>query len=219
MKKLIIISLLVLPAAFSAKAQMDSTVMSKNSVWVHGLSYFWGHFRAEFDYSLKDGKNGIVMMPLIYFDNNGANEDNNMGENNYNLEGYGLDIAYRHYLKLDDESKQIGYIKAGLGYSYLKYSFKANGWFNYIGSDGLTYSEFRLGDQTQTNNRMDAFMLFGIKRDLKVGFYIDYYAGFVYKKSFVSKTYERIVDGSDLFSDHSVTGVMPRLGISLGFYL
>lgn len=196
-----------------------STLVTDNSFWLHASGFFFGAYRLEYERALKSNKmNGIGIMPIYYSFDYGYNTKGNSGIDNFLMSGGGVDISFRKYLKLNEDSRRLGYVKAGLGYSHINYQFKEYGWIDYVGNDGLTYTKYSLNDYTQKTNRFDSFMYFGMRADLNIGFYLDGYFGIVSKASSVKSEFTEKVDTNIDDMGQSYNGVFPRMGLALGFY-
>jgi len=224
MKNKIILALLIIFCSTEKmQAQFEqrpnSTLVSKNSFWLHTTGFFFGAYRMEYERSLeKNSMNGIGIMPIYYSYNVGYNSNSSTGIDNFLMSGGGLDLSFRKYLKLNESSRRLGYVKAGLGYSHINYQFKEYGWYDYVGADGLNYTAYGLSDYKQTTNRFDTYMYFGIRGDLNIGFYLDGYFGVVSKASSIKSTFTENVDTDIDGLGQSYNGIFPRAGIALGFY-
>lgn len=224
MKSKLIFTLLILMIInVTVNAQTEETKVSplvtKNSYWLHTSGFFFGAYRMEYERSFDNNMmNGIGIMPIYYSYDFGYNTKGNSGVDNFLMSGGGVDLSFRKYLKLNENSRRLGYVKAGIGYSHINYRFKENGWYEYVGSDGLRYTAFGLNDYKQTTNRFDSFMYFGMRADLNIGFYLDGYFGIVSKASSVKTTYTEKADTNIDDLGQSYNGVFPRLGLALGFY-
>ncbi len=197
----------------------DSLIVTKNSYWLHTSGFFFGAYRMEYERSFdKNIMNGIGIMPIYYSYDNGYGTNNNNGIDNFLMSGGGVDLSFRKYLRINENTRRLGYVKAGLGYSHINYKFKEYGWTNYIGDDGLEYTGYMLNDYKQVTNRFDSFIYFGVRADLNIGFYLDGYLGVISKASTVKSTFKERVDTNVDNLGQSYNGVLPRVGLALGFY-
>ncbi len=191
------------------------------SLSLHMLPVFTGCSRFEIEYGF-DPKNSLSLSPVIYsyerMNYTGTAYNGGNPDENHRLEGYGFDLSYRYcYTSGDTLARYAAYVKAGLGFHNLTYRYDEYNWFAYTGSDGLEYYSYRMGPQTQHTRRFDISMLAGFKCYYSRHFYMDYYAGVVYKKAKLKSSTVYELDNRRLLSDQSYSGIVPRLGIALGY--
>ena len=217
--KIIFMLMLLSIVSTSVNAQTDSSAIKKSSFWLHTSGFLFGAYRVEFEQSLdKNFMNGIGIMPIYYSFDYGYGTSNTPGKENFMMSGGGVDVSFRKYLRINNKLNRLGYVKAGMGYSHVNYKFKEYGWIDYIDNFGSSATKYSLNSYKQTTNRVDAFVYFGMRADLNIGFFVDGYFGVIAKTSNVKTTFTENVDTGIDKLGQSFNGVLPRLGLSLGFY-
>lgn len=143
-------------------------------------------------------------------------QPDNAGRDQVN--GLGLEVMGKHFLRRENERDAPVYISYGLGYHYIELAFQEFGTVAFQ-EDDLTLYRFAYSEQQESIHRIDVILLIGATTlsDDEVLF-ADFFIGPVLKNSFVSSTLSESRDHQALLR-YGFNGITLRAGFSLGILL
>ena len=194
---------------------------------VQPLQLFNNGLRYDFEVRLGNGPGWLQFGPAFYYNSpskRNVNTNYYYEGNNYNyndwyyihwrepyseLKGYGLDLNYKHFL----DARRSFYIAIGLSYTRFDIKYLGRVWKDYK-EDGLTYYEYREGNNTQQIERFGVNNFVGFQIPTRGAFLFDVFGGYAIR--FSSSDEDKPSFDNDIFS-YGYSGIVPLIGFRLGF--
>ncbi|MDR2233279.1 MAG: hypothetical protein LBE56_09170 [Tannerella sp.] len=197
----------------------------KYTFTVQPLYLLSGGLKFDFEMRLGNGPGWLQFSPSVYY------RDGNMNNNEYiyygqtlhytdwhpywihepfsKLRGAGLDVNYKRFINV----RRDFYTAAGLTYAHYNIKYWGFDGYEFI-EDGLPYYGYKLGNQTQSINRLGANWYFGFRIPTRNAFVLDMFWGLGYRHSFSERDKPQYDDN---FLTYGWTGFSFLAGMKIGF--
>ncbi|MBX0292365.1 hypothetical protein K3G63_18100 [Hymenobacter sp. HSC-4F20] len=161
-------------------------------------------------------RNAWVITPQLYYGPvSDFTSDLSEGKND-RVRGFGLEAQHRIYLGEQTTGAEGFYLAYGPSYQHFRMAFQSRSWAPELGSNGLTYYEYRLRPQTETINRYGVCAVVGTQAFLpRTPIFIDAFIGIGLRKASSRSTVSGNQYASGM-SDYGSEGSYFPVGLRIG---
>jgi len=159
----------------------------------------------------------LMVAPQYYFNENELTESQYDDKTTYSkLNGGGVDVSLRYYLKKDNQIPRGFYTSFIVSYQNFNLEFPEYKWMKYT-RNGLEYIDYSLVDEKVTINRMNAGVTIGFMATISGVAFFDFYIGYGGRKSDL-KTRSGIETEKfqERIWDYGYSGINMLLGMRIG---